>query len=165
MNNFGKEVALAIGSNLGNRLEMLRRAVVELERHGFIISEMSRVWETAPWGVIKQPRFLNMCVLTESKLEPEDMLQELKTIEQNLGRNKTERWGPRIIDLDIVMLGDEIVDTPRLRVPHPRMQERTFVLVPLAEIAPNMVNPKLGKTIKELLYSLPEEEMDWIIKI
>lgn len=159
------KVAIALGSNLGNRLMSLRRAIAEMKREGFSVTAASRVWETAPWGVIEQPRFLNMCVTVESAWEPEAILQRLKAIEVRMGRKKAGRWGPRAIDLDIILAGDKIVDSQGLKIPHPYMQERAFVLIPLAEIAPDMANPRLGKTVKELICALPEEKMDWIVKI
>lgn len=159
------KVAIALGSNLGDRLTSLRRAIVEMKRGGFSVTAASRVWETAPWGVTEQPRFLNMCVIVESACEPEAILRRLKAIEVRMGRKKVGRWGPRVIDLDIILAGDKIVDGQGLQIPHPYMQERAFVLVPLAEIAPDMINPRLGKTVKELICALPEEKMDWIVEI
>lgn len=159
------KVAIALGSNLGDRLASLRLAIAWMKQEGFSVTAASRVWETAPWGVTEQPRFLNMCVIAESALEPEAMLQSLKAIERRMGRKKAGRWGPRVIDLDIILAGDKIIDGRELKIPHPYMQERAFVLVPLAEIAPEMTNPRLGKTVKELLRALPEEKMDWIIEI
>lgn len=159
------KTAIALGSNLGDRLTLLRHALAEMKKEGFLVTAASRVWETAPWGVTEQPRFLNMCVIAESTLEPEAMLCSLKAIEARMGRKKAGRWGPRAIDLDIILAGDKIIDVQDLKIPHPYMQERAFVLVPLAEIAPEMINPRLGKTIKELLCTLPEEKMDWIVKI
>ncbi|MDL2297743.1 2-amino-4-hydroxy-6-hydroxymethyldihydropteridine diphosphokinase [Synergistaceae bacterium OttesenSCG-928-D05] len=160
-----KKVAIALGSNKGNRLEMLRMAIKMLPKLGFTTTAASRVWETAPWGVLEQPRFLNMCILTESTLSPEEMLQNLKKIEYALGRKKTQQWGPREIDLDILLIDCEIVDSKDLHVPHLRMHERAFVLVPLAEIARDMVHPELNKTIGELLTSCAETDMDWITTI
>lgn len=159
------KVAIALGSNLGNRLRSLRRAIAEMKQDGFSVTAASRVWETAPWGVIEQPRFLNMCVIVESAWEPEAILRRLKAIEIRMGRKKTRHWGPRAIDLDIILAGDKIVDGLGLQIPHPYMQERAFVLVPLAEIAPYMTNPRLGKTVNELICALPEEKMDWIVEI
>lgn len=159
------KVAIALGSNLGNRLASLRRALAEMEQEGFSVTAASRVWETAPWGVTEQPRFLNMCVIAESALKPDAILRSLKAIEIRMGRKKAGRWGPRAIDLDIILAGDKIIDGQDLKIPHPYMQERAFVLVPLAEIAPEMTNPRLGKTVRELLCALPKEKMDWITEI
>lgn len=158
-------VILSLGSNLGNRLLMLERAIRALGASGFSILDKSRVWETAPWGVARQPRFLNMCLAASADLNPEEMLKAIKAIETSLGRKLSERWGPREIDIDIILLGEEIIDTPLLKVPHPLFHERAFVLVPLVEIAPQIVHPLLKKTAAELLACLPKEEMDWIIRI
>lgn len=160
-----RKVAIALGSNMGNRLEMLRRALTEIENAGFEITAKSRVWETRPWGVTDQPRFLNMCVTARSWLEPLKMLSGLKEAERRIGRKKGERWGPRLIDIDILLIENETVCGQELTIPHPLMHERRFVLAPLAEIAPDMRHPKLGKTVRELLNELPEEKMDWIIGI
>lgn len=163
MNN--RNVAIALGSNMGNRLEMLRAALKKLESAGFDIKAKSRVWETRPWGITDQTHFLNMCIIAQSELDALDMLHCLKKIEQCIGRKEGERWGPRLIDIDIVLIENETVSQPELTVPHPHMHERRFVLVPLAEIAPDMINQNLGKTVQELLCELPEEEMDWVIRI
>lgn len=144
---------------------MLRFALREVECAGFKVTEMSRIWETRPWGVDHQPRFLNMCVTARSGLEPREMLRRLKAAEIHMGRTDGERWGPRLIDMDIILIENETVNEPDLTVPHPYMHERRFVLLPLAEIAPDMVNQKLDKTVAELLSKLPEEKMDWIIRI
>lgn len=163
MSSTNKKIALALGSNLGNRLEMLRGAIREMKLAGLAVTAESRIWETAPWGITGQPRFLNMCVIVESRLEARDLLHCLKAIERQLGRTEAERWGPRVIDIDIIMIENETVDEPGLKVPHPRMRERAFVLVPLAEIAPDMIEPWSGKSVKEIRNALPTEEMDWII--
>lgn len=161
-----KTVAIALGSNIGNRLQMLRRAMQSLSASGFRLTAASRVWETAPWGIKEQGRFLNMCVLAETCLTPKQILDTMKKIERQLGRKKGLRWGPREIDLDIILIGEEVVDTPDLHVPHASMHERAFVLVPLAEIAPDMVHPILHKTVRQLAQELSvKEEMDWIITI
>jgi len=156
---------LSLGSNLGNRLLMLERAIRALCASGFSILAKSRVWETAPWGVTDQPRFLNMCLSASVDLNPEQMLETVKAIETSLGRTLCERWGPREIDIDIILLGDAVIDLPSLKVPHPLFHKRAFVLVPLTEIAPRIVHPLLKKTAAELLACLPKEQMNWIIKI
>lgn len=160
-----RKVAIALGSNMGNRLEMLRRALAEIESGGFEITAKSRVWETRPWGITDQPLFLNMCVIALSSLAPQKMLTGLKEAERRIGRKKGEHWGPRLIDIDILLIENETISGQELTVPHPRMHERRFVLAPLAEIAPDMLHPTLGKTVRELLSELPEEKMDWIIGI
>lgn len=160
-----RNVAIALGSNMGNRLEMLRAALKGLECEGFNITAKSLVWETLPWGITDQPRFLNMCVIAQSGLDALDMLRRLKEIERRVGRKEGGRWGPRLIDLDIVLIENETVSEPELTIPHPRMHERRFVLVPLAEISPDMINQNLDKTVQELLHELPEGKMEWIIRI
>ena len=160
-----REVLLALGSNVGNRLAMLEKALKALDKAGLCITDKSRVWETEPWGVTDQPRFLNMCAKAKTELEPAELLAAVKGVEQELGREKRCHWGPREIDVDILLVGGETIDLPALKVPHPLMQERAFVLVPLAEIAPDAVHPMLRKTVRELLAALPPEKMSWIINI
>ncbi len=160
-----QQVILALGSNLGNRLLYINMALRSLQENGFNILKKSRVWETAPWGNTKQPRFLNMCLLAESSLSCKNMLQVIKCIEGKIGRKEREIWGPREIDVDIIFVGNKIYEDDELSIPHKFMHERNFVLKPLAEIAPDMLHPRLGKTVKELLELLPEEKMEWIMKL
>ena len=143
-------VYLGLGSNLGDRQQNLQTAVDEL---GKIIklTAASAVYETPPWGVTDQPAFLNACVRGETELEAEALLDEIKQIEQTVGRTKTYRWGPREIDIDILFYGDEIISSQRLTIPHPRLHERDFVLVPLNDIAPGIIHPKLGQTLTQML--------------
>lgn len=160
-----KKAVIALGSNIGNRLAHIQQAVNFLRVSGFRITMLSRVWETEPWGDTDQPRFLNMCLSADTDMTSTEALSVLKKIESDMGRQKTRRWGPREIDLDIIFFGDEIVHADTLIIPHPLMQERAFVLVPLAEIGPDMVHPIFKKTVKELLCELPSEKMQWIIKL
>lgn len=107
--------------------------------------------ETEPWGVKDQPRFINMAIEVETELDPPKLLEILKTIEGEIGRRESYKWGPRVIDLDILLYNDFVINTPELHIPHPHMHEREFVLRPLAEIAPDKIHPVLKKSVKELL--------------
>jgi len=146
-------VYLALGTNLGDRTVNLRAALAALSPDVKVIAE-SKVYETPPWGYEDQPAFLNMAVKCETALEPESLLKRIKQLEVRLGREQTFHWGPRLIDLDILFYDDLILKTESLTIPHPHLHERAFVLVPLAEIAPDFIHPVLKKTIKELLMSV-----------
>jgi 2-amino-4-hydroxy-6-hydroxymethyldihydropteridine diphosphokinase len=143
-------VHIGIGSNLGNRQENCREAVRLLAENCVKVLRQSFLIETEPWGVEDQPRFINQAVEAETALSPEELLHLLKDIEKAMGRKDSVRWGPRIIDLDILFYDDLVLDTPELTIPHPLLQERDFVLLPLAEIVPGKVHPKLKKTVREL---------------
>ena len=142
---------LAVGSNLGDRAENLRRAV-ELVRllPGTRVASESRLIETAPLGPAPQGSFLNGVIAVETSLPPEELLAGLKRIEKRIGRRERERWGPREVDLDIILYGDAVIETETLCVPHPRFRERRFVLEPLAEVAPQARDPVTGRTASEL---------------
>ncbi len=143
-------VYLALGSNLGNRLANLKNAVSNLTPQ-MNVKKKSLVYETPPWGFKEQPAFLNQVVMAETYLEPEALLGHLKRLEAALGREPSFQNGPRLIDIDILFFDDVILESPQLVIPHPRLQQRAFVLVPLNDIAPGLVHPGLGKPVSELL--------------
>ena len=135
---------------------MQRAATLIGERVG-TVTERSAVYQTAPWGVEEQPSFLNQALAVETELAPEEVLRYLLDIEHELGRVRYERWGARDIDIDMLYYGDLVMDTARLTLPHPRLHERRFALVPLADIAPNFVHPVLGVDNATLLTHCPDE--------
>ncbi|MBY9068028.1 2-amino-4-hydroxy-6-hydroxymethyldihydropteridine diphosphokinase [Hyphomonas sp. WL0036] len=144
------EVALGLGSNLGDREAHLAGAVQALEsREGIRVTARSSLWETPPWGVEEQPHFLNACVLLETSLSPMEVLETCLAIEREHGRERSLRWGPRTLDIDVLYYDDVVLTGEVLTLPHPRMLMRTFVLAPLAEIAPEKVIA--GATIRKKL--------------
>jgi dihydroneopterin aldolase / 2-amino-4-hydroxy-6-hydroxymethyldihydropteridine diphosphokinase len=144
-------VYIGIGSNLGDRQKNCLRAVELLSEGGLSVTKQSSVHETEPWGLTEQPAFLNMAVEAETCFPPVELLAMLKKIEKDMGRQETVKWGPRIIDLDVLLYDDITLNTEALVVPHPLMHEREFVLVPLAELAGEFIHPVLKKKIGDLL--------------
>jgi len=147
-------VYLGLGANLGDRAENIARALVALKEKGLALHSLSRLYETEPWGVTEQPRFLNAACAIEADLTPHALLDLLQATEGELGRVPSVRYGPRVIDLDILLYGDLRIATPRLTIPHPGMLERASVLMPLADIASALRHPVTGVTIAEHLAQL-----------
>lgn len=142
---------LAFGSNLGDRGKNIQDAIVQLESFGMKMIKSSRLYETKPVGKTDQPDFYNMVAEFKTEMSPEDMMLHIHTVERALKRVRKEKWGPRTIDIDILFVGDKVINQEGLVVPHPRLHERNFVLVPLNEIAPDFVHPIYQKTVSELL--------------
>ena len=145
---------LCLGGNLGDRMVALTQALQLLDSTaGMRRTGCSSVYETEPWAVADQPNFLNLVAVYETTLSPEDLLVACKSVEAEVGRVASYRWGPRLIDVDILLYGDRVVNLsePDLQIPHPRMAQRAFVLVPLAEIAPDLLVPPQGDTVRRLL--------------
>ncbi len=142
--------AIALGANLGQPIDTLNAAVQTLsETAGIIVTARSSWYLTAPVGP-PQPDYLNGCVVLETAIEPHDLLTILLDIENQFGRVREVRWGARTLDLDLVLYGDRVLQSPRLEIPHPRFRERSFVLVPLAEIAPDWIDPISNSPIEQL---------------
>jgi 2-amino-4-hydroxy-6-hydroxymethyldihydropteridine diphosphokinase len=149
------QACIGLGSNLGDRDGNLKRALDLLdETDGVRVVRVSSFFDTEPVGYTEQGRFLNAAALIETTLTADRLLGLCQGIENKLGRTRGVRWGPRTIDLDILLYGGLTIDTDTLKVPHPLMHEREFVLAPLSEVAPEAVHPVLGKTVKELLAGL-----------
>ena len=148
-----KTVYLSLGSNMGDRAAMLRRAIESLPGAGVEVIRASSVYETEPMELREQNWFLNMVVECRTGLFPLQLMRRLKKIEASLGRKRTVPKGPRNIDIDVILYGRAVVQTPALEVPHPRFRERRFVLGPLAELAPDLRDPVTGRTMADLLES------------
>lgn len=145
---------LSLGSNIGTRKEHLRAAIRRLESAGRVV-RISSFYETKPVEFTDQAWFLNCALALETELKPQQLMGAILRIEREMGRQRTRSKGPRTIDIDILLYGDVVVDSPEVTIPHPAMHERRFVLEPMAEIAPDVRHPVLRKTVRELVDQLP----------
>jgi 2-amino-4-hydroxy-6-hydroxymethyldihydropteridine diphosphokinase len=148
---------LLIGGNLGNREENIARARIEIDRICGTIIKASSLYETAAWGNTDQPDFLNQVLELATKKNAHALLTALLSIEEAMGRFRKDKYGPRLIDLDVLFFNEEIIETEILQVPHPRLQDRRFVLIPMAEMAADKIHPVLKKSMAELLAICPDQ--------
>lgn len=149
-------VFLLLGTNMGDRHKNLAAAQQAIHPKIGWINKASSVYETAAWGKSDQPSFYNQVIEIETSLSPQKVLDELLSIEESMGRKRIEKWGARIIDIDILFYGDETIETERLSIPHPQLASRRFALAPLNEIAPMLKHPIFAKQISELLAECPD---------
>ena len=152
MNN----IYLLLGSNMGNSKASLLKAVVQIEKQIGKVIRQSGLYSTAAWGNTKQPDFLNQVIIVETKLPASETMQTILSIEKKMGRIRTIKNAPRVIDIDILFFNNEIIEQEHLSIPHPQIQNRRFVLVPLNQLSPNLKHPVLNKTIHQLLINCPD---------
>ena len=158
-------VYLQLGSNLGDRLSVLHAAVDKISTQVGDLLLLSQIYQSSPWGVEGQGDFLNQVILIESRYSAKLILEIILNIEKELGRVRIEKWGERVIDIDILFYDDEIIEASDLCVPHKYISKRKFVLLPLNEIAPNFIHPKYDKTITQLLEECLDEESVMIYEV
>jgi 2-amino-4-hydroxy-6-hydroxymethyldihydropteridine diphosphokinase len=148
---------LLLGSNEGDRMQWLQQALEQINEHCGEIRQQSHIYETAAWGIEEQPDFLNLAICIHTTLSAQDLLAGIRAIENQLGRQRKLKWGQRTLDIDILFFDNEIIDTEELELPHPFIQERRFALVPMNELAADLLHPVLHKTISELLHECPDK--------
>jgi len=153
------QVYLLLGANLGARELQLQHARLHIEESIGKLANSSHLYETEAWGVTDQPTFINQVLLVETVYSPQEILRRTQLIEDKLGRIRTEKWGARVIDIDILYFNADIINEENLFIPHPLLQERNFVLIPLSEIAPQFIHPILGQTNQSLLYNSPDSSV------
>src|SRR5690242_18865199 len=151
------KVFLLIGGGIGGRFQNLDQAITLLSGAVGPAIRQSAVYETAAWGKTDQAAFLNQALLLTTRLSARELIVTVLSVEDQMGRNRTEKFGPRVIDIDIMFYNEEVIDEPHLIIPHPQMQNRRFALIPLVELAPKMVHPVLNKTLEELLLECKDE--------
>lgn len=144
------EVVLHLGTNVGYREINLELALIMISNHIGSIARLSSIYETAAWGVEEQAPFLNQALNVTTNLKAKEVLKAIHLIEAKMGRKREQHWGPRVIDIDIIFYGEDIIDIPHLKIPHTQLSKRSFVLQPLLEICPDKVHPELGKSIHQL---------------
>jgi len=152
-----KETVLSLGSNIGDRMQFLTLAKAAIQQKAGVILMNSNIYETEPWGVENQDFYLNQIISLHTKLSPDSLLSNLQEIEISLGRERAVHFGPRTIDIDILYYDNRIIDSENLKIPHPFIHKRRFILVPLSEILPQMVHPLLKKTNINLLEELKDD--------
>lgn len=153
-----RDAYLLLGTNLGDRLENLKKAISHVEEEVGVVFAKSSVYETEAWGKTDQPGFLNQAIAVKSDLPPLELLQTLLTIEQKMGRIRLERWGERLIDIDLIFYGDTVLtEAEVLQLPHPEMHNRRFVLEPLNEIAENFIHPVFKEKVSSILANLTDK--------
>ena len=152
-----KSVFLLLGTNLGNRIGNLSHAIRLVDEQVGKVTKVSSVYETSAWGKTDQPAFLNQAVEIATELDAEAALTKILSIEMQLGRKRRERWGERIIDIDILFFADEVHTSDQLHIPHPQLANRRFTLIPLNEIAGGLIHPTLKKKVSQLLADCPDE--------
>ncbi len=149
-------VILLIGGNIGDRPKYLQQAVTLIAARTGRVTRESALYETAPWGEVQQPDYLNQALILETEMDAPALLEELLLIERTIGRIRRRKWDSRVIDIDIIFFNQEVITLPQLKVPHPRMQLRRFVLAPLQEIIPDWAHPILQLTVNQLLEACPD---------
>ncbi len=145
-------IYLSTGANLGDRAAQLQQAQTLVGQHIGTVTQASKLYQTTAWGNTEQPDFLNQALEVQTSLSPTEVLGKIQFIENQMGRVRTETWGERTIDIDLLLFGDQEIDTPELQVPHQYLADRNFVLVPLMEIAGEIMHPTIGKTIEDIYF-------------
>lgn len=148
---------LSLGGNLGNTIEIFQNSMEILTKKVGKITQISSLYQTAAWGPIPQNDFINQVIEVETKLSAQELMDILLEIELQQGRVRQERWGPRTLDLDIIFFGEQLISTENLEIPHPRMEDRKFVLIPMVEINPNLIHPISRKSIRQILLECKDE--------
>ena len=154
-----KKLVLSLGSNLGNRYAYLLRAIQKIEKYFNSKSVVAHFYETPPWGNENQSRFINTAIYLHTDISIDQCLKKVQTIEEEMGRLKTEKWGPRIIDIDILFYEYDVLETDIITVPHQHLHQRAFVLKPLQDILPNFIHPLKNKTIIQLIKDIDDNTL------